>query len=633
VSNFRVHPVALAAMLVCAAAGAGAQDSPEIVWKAAGSTAAVAVSPDGSLVAGGRAAGAAFWRAADGTPIRTVTTGGAGTLAVNSLAFSPDGKSLAAAHPYRSSRTDQLELWRVVDGALLYRLMGPESELASVIFTRDGATVVSGGMAGREFSPSPVNRWRVSDGAYLGDMPWPGGFMAYGLAFTQDGTLLAAASTGYTQVWRVSDWTPVAKLASPDSLVRTVAFSPDGSILAAAGDDKVVQLWRVADWSEIGTLTGYTQYVNSVAFSPDGSILAVAAGRANWPGGEVTLWRVTDGARLKSYALDPGESGTSVAFSPDGAFLVYGTSNAVVVARNPYAPPAGRADTSLAVQPAGGPIGQDVTLSARLTSAGVGVVGRAVTLTVGADVLSAVTDGAGTATVTYRVPEGPGAGVRSVTAAFEGDAAFAPTSASGTLTVTLTDTFLYVVDRSTQVGRIVYLKGYLYRRTDRGPVAGRSLAFWVDGTVVGSAETDSERCAVLPYSVPEGAVGDRRLTVSWFGDGTYTDSKGSASLTVGKADTYLWPYSRAIGRGQAVYLRMYLRRLPDYRFLAGKAISFSLDNTLLGTSVTDDSGIGHASWLITVPHDMAPGDHAFVGTFAGDANYNGTSRTGTLTVN
>ncbi|MCX6362537.1 MAG: hypothetical protein NT029_22315 [Armatimonadetes bacterium] len=630
-ASYCLHPVILAAILSVAAAGAGAQDSPDILWQAAGSAAAVAFSPDGSIVAGGRAAGVTFWRAVDGTPIRTVNNGGSGTLAVNSLAFSPDGTTLVSSHPYRSGRLDQLELWRVSDGALIRPLMGPVRDLATVVFARDGATVVAGGMAELGYM-TPVNRWRVSDGAYLGDVPWPGGFMAYCLAFTQDGTLLAAASTGYTQVWRVSDWTPIATLASPDSQVRTVAFSPDGSILAAAGFDKVVQLWRVSDWSEIGTLTGFSARVTSIAFSPDGSILACATGLVNGPGGDVSLWRVSDGVRLQAYALEPGESGLSVAFSPDGARLAYGTSDAVVVARNPYAPPAGRAVTSLAVQPAAGPIGKDVTLSARLTSAGAGVAGRAVALTVGADVLSAVTDGAGTATVAYRVPEGPGAGARSVTAAFAGDTAFAPTSASGTLTVTMTDTFLYVVDRTGQVGRTVYLKGYLYRQTDRGPVAGRPLAFWVDGTVVGSAVTDSERCAVLPFAVPEGAAADRRLIVSWFGDETYNDSKGFATLTVHRGDTYLWPASRSIGRGQAVYLRVYLRRLPDYRYLAGKTIGFTLDDTALGTAVTDNSGLGHACRLITIPPDMAPGKHSFVGTFAGDADYNGTSCTGTLTV-
>ncbi|KOR30824.1 hypothetical protein TI04_03895 [Achromatium sp. WMS2] len=56
------------------------------------------------------------------------------------------------------------------------------------------------------------------------------------------------------------------------SSVESVAFSPDGTILASASADNTIKLWRVADGALLRTLTGgHTGWVNSVAFSPDGN--------------------------------------------------------------------------------------------------------------------------------------------------------------------------------------------------------------------------------------------------------------------------------------------------------------------------------------------------------------------------
>src|SRR5439155_10273870 len=62
------------------------------------------------------------------------------------------------------------------------------------------------------------------------------------------------------------------------SAVYGLAFSPDGTRLAAGCRDKAVRLWDVATGEEVAELHGHSDYVHAVAFSPDGTRLASGSG-------------------------------------------------------------------------------------------------------------------------------------------------------------------------------------------------------------------------------------------------------------------------------------------------------------------------------------------------------------------
>jgi WD40 repeat protein len=224
---------------------------------------------------------------------------------VVSVAFSPDGKTLASAT--RRSR-------KLLD--LNHQFAGP-----LLAFSPDGQTLASGGQCIRE-----VRLWDVAAGRVaatltgLGIEPQWDAYGVTGLAFSPDGkTLATVASHGGLKLWDVATGRHTATYQRAGGSHCSVVFSPDGKLVAASSGEKTVQLWNAATGRVQLTLTGHAHQVRSVAFSPDGRTLASAGGADDEPG-ELKLWEVLTGQERANF---PGHSAEvrAVAFSPDGKTL------------------------------------------------------------------------------------------------------------------------------------------------------------------------------------------------------------------------------------------------------------------------------------------------------------------------
>jgi hypothetical protein len=113
---------------------------------------AVAVSPDGRIIAsGGRDRLIKLW-SAESLRERATLSGHAGW--VSSLAFSPDSKTLAAA-ALEGKHSKEVRLWDVASGRKLATLSGVNSH--SVAFSPDGRSIATGKISGE------VEIWDVAD--------------------------------------------------------------------------------------------------------------------------------------------------------------------------------------------------------------------------------------------------------------------------------------------------------------------------------------------------------------------------------------------------------------------------------------------------------------------------------------
>jgi len=170
-----------------------------------------------------------------GLPEGAVARLGKGTLSreEHSITYSPDGHILAVATSigvwlYDARTCEEIAL-----------LTGHSGIVRSVAFSPDGKTLASAGAR----DDNTVKLWSVETGAKIATLKGHSG-VVYSVAFSPDGKTLASGSREVT-IWSVLDRIEVATLKGHRGIVLSVAFSPDGKTLASGSTDKTVKLWSV----------------------------------------------------------------------------------------------------------------------------------------------------------------------------------------------------------------------------------------------------------------------------------------------------------------------------------------------------------------------------------------------------
>ncbi|MEH1902744.1 MAG: caspase family protein, partial [Nostoc sp.] len=175
---------------------------------------------------------------------------------VNSVAFSPDGKTIASA-----SSDNTVKLWNAATGKEITTLKGHSSAVYSVAFSPDGKTIASASY------DNTVKLWDAAIGKEIITLNGHSNEVN-SVAFSPDGKTIASASSDKTvKLWNAATSKEITTLNGHSSDVLSVTFSPNGKIIASASFDKTVKLWDAATGKEITTLKGHSSQVNSVAFS------------------------------------------------------------------------------------------------------------------------------------------------------------------------------------------------------------------------------------------------------------------------------------------------------------------------------------------------------------------------------
>jgi WD40 repeat protein len=198
-----------------------------------GAVLSVAVHPDGkSLASAGIDGGIRFW----------TITGRAGSELVlhkswvNAVAYSPDGLFFASAS---SDNTVS------VRGQLPNRTFAPKAaEVRSLAWSPDGKLLA----AGTRYGVTKV--WDVKKGQEVASLKGKGGDV-WGVAFSPDSKTLAAADGDWNKpsdiaLWDATTWKERARVKHTNE-VLCIAFHPTKPVLAAGAWDKTVRVWDLTE--------------------------------------------------------------------------------------------------------------------------------------------------------------------------------------------------------------------------------------------------------------------------------------------------------------------------------------------------------------------------------------------------
>jgi WD40 repeat protein len=233
---------------------------------------------------------------------------------INTIAYSPDGKQIATA---ALSGSGSIRVWDTNSRRVVWQSGARTPGTHLLAFSPQGRLLAAA-------SGPNIIVWDLKTGDQRLTIPGRTAYIA--MAISRDGTRLASGSSdGTVRLFDLASGKELLNFRVAKQYVVAIAFSPDLRLAASFAalvrgpgqPEPTIQLWDLATGKEGKSFPGGESGIFRLAFGPNGRSLAATTGSR-----QVNLWEVATGQPRRDFALP--SIPYSVAFSPDGRQLAVG---------------------------------------------------------------------------------------------------------------------------------------------------------------------------------------------------------------------------------------------------------------------------------------------------------------------